>query len=87
MTCQWNIVVRADLNNLAAIHHQDPVGVDHGAQPMRDHDRGPAAPVFFERLKNALLSRAVKIAGRLVENQNRRVFEQRPRQRDALCLP
>ncbi len=68
------------------VHDDDPVGFEHGREPMRDDDRGAALHQLFERLLHEPLGLRVERTRRLVEQQNRRILEYRARQRDALAL-
>ena len=76
----------AAFDDPACLEHDDLVGMHDRRQPVRDHDRGPAALDIFERALDLGLGAAVERAGRLVEDQDRRVLEQRARDRDALLL-
>ena len=53
---------------------------------MGDDDRRPAFEQPVERLLDQHLGRAVDVRGRLVEDEDPRVGEQRPRDRDQLAL-
>jgi hypothetical protein len=70
------------LNNAAELQHYDAVEIPHGREPMRDGDDSQAA----ERLADRFLRFAVERGGRLVEQEERRVLEERPRDRNALTL-
>ncbi len=81
------IVVSAALCNVAAIQHKDLVGIRQRRQAMRDDDRcGPAAP-FAKRFKYFCFRPGVHGAERVVENEDSRIFEQRPGEGNALALP
>ena len=56
---------------------------------VRDHDDRLAelAVEPVEQVEDLLRRRAVEVAGRLVGDDDRRVGDQRPRDRDALLLP
>lgn len=60
--------VRAILDDPAALHHNDPVRVADGAEPVRDHNAGARVQDAGQRLLNpaARYSR-VDTADRLVE--------------------
>ena len=74
------LLVRAALGDLAVLEHDDLIGVLNGGEPMRDHEHGADGADLFERLLNQNLGFGVDIGGRLVENQNLRVVEHRPRE-------
>ena len=54
---------------------------------MRDHQRRAPARKLLKRMLDVVLGDGVQRAGRLVENQHGRVFEEQPRDRHALLLP
>lgn len=54
---------------------------------MRDDEAGPVLHEDFERLLNELFGFRIERGGRLVENENRRVLEERARDGHALPLP
>src|SRR5262245_65791457 len=54
---------------------------------MSDHGGGSAFHQSFERLDHQLLRRRIESRGRFVQNQNRRITDDRSRNRDALALP
>jgi hypothetical protein len=53
---------------------------------VRDHQRGAAARDALERVLDFLLGVAVERRGRLVEQQDRRAFQDRAGDGDALLL-
>ena len=59
----------------------------HGAQPVRDDERGAPAHCHVQGGLHGALALAVERAGGLVEQQQRRVLQDRPCDRDALALP
>src|SRR5712672_1539947 len=56
-------------------------------EAMGDRDHGPAVHQAGQRLADRFLGFAVERRGRFVEQQDRRVLQKRPRDRDALPLP
>ena len=76
----------AALDDAAGIHHQDLVGVHHRRQPVRDHQRGAADRDAVEFGLDRFLAFGIQRRGRLVEDQDRRILQQRARDRDALLL-
>src|SRR5437763_10507229 len=80
------LIVRSALNRATIVEDDDLVGVDDGRQAMSDHDRSPAFGHPVERLLDRLLSPAVERGGRLVQDQDRRGFEQGAGDRNALFL-
>ena len=53
---------------------------------MRDYKSGAAAPQRFEAVLNQRLAFAIEARGRLVENENPRIGQNRSGDRDALPL-
>ena len=78
--------VRAALDDRPLSEHEDLVGADDGGEPVRDHQRGAVLRHAVERVLDVLLGVAVERGGRLVEQQDRRRFEDRARDGDALLL-
>ena len=78
--------VRAALDDLPAIHHQDQVGRQDGAQAVGDDDAGAPGHDALQRLLDQRLRFAVQVAGGFVQHQDARVFEDDARQGDALLL-
>ena len=77
----------AALDDVLALHDGDLVGVSHGGQPVgHDHGRAPDAQLL-ERGLDALLGHGVERGGRLVEDQDLRVFQKDAGDGDALLLP
>ena len=74
------------LDDAAPLHHHDAVARQHGREPVRDHQRGAVAHQFFQRGLHQRLALRVERRGGLVEQQERRVAQDRARDRDALAL-
>ena len=81
------LVVGALLDDGAVVDHQDAVAAPGGAQPVRDHDRGPPAQPLLQVAPDLGLGGHVQRAGRLVQDRDRGVADERPRQGQALALP
>ena len=62
------------------------LGALHGGQPMRDHERGAVLRDALQRLLHGRLAFGIERAGRLVEQQDRRVAQDGAGERDALAL-
>ena len=80
------LVVRAALDDLAVLEHQDLVGAADRRQPVRDDERRPALPQRAQAVLDQRLALAVEARRRLVEDQDARVGEDRARDRDPLAL-
>ena len=70
----------------ALMHDHHLIGVTHRGKPVRDHDRGTALPQPRERHLDGCLALRVERAGRLVEQQDARIAQQRARQGHPLPL-
>ena len=79
-------VVPAALDDLAALDHQDGVGMHDGVQAVRDHDGGAVLAEMLDRLLHLLFGFGIERGGGFVEQDDRRVLDQRARDRDALAL-
>ena len=71
----------------AVIDDDDAIGLLHGCEAVRNDDRRALRHELLERLLHEQLARGVERARRLVEQQDRRILENRARDRDALPLP
>ena len=78
--------MRALFSDSPFVENADRVGVHHGCEPMRDHEHRLAPCERGERLLDERLVFRVGEGGRLIEHDDRRVFEDRARERDALAL-
>jgi hypothetical protein len=80
------LAVRAALDDAAVVHDQDLVGVHDGGETVRDDQRGVAAGDAVQLGLDRFLRFRVERRGRLVEDQDARVLQDRARDRDALLL-
>src|SRR5207302_8208910 len=78
----YELLVGALLDDAAAIEDQDPVGVRHRGQAMRDDD--PGGVQVAGALRDDLLGRIVQRARGLVEEHHPGPGHQRPGDHDAL---
>jgi len=78
--------VATTLENPAALENEDLVGMADGGKPVRDHKASSVFHEVVERLLDQALGRGVHARGRLVENQDRRVFQEGAGDREALLL-
>src|SRR5690606_387573 len=76
----------ADRGDAATFHDDDPVGLADGREAVRDDDRRAVLHQPLERLLHGALAFRIERARRLVEQQDRRVLEERAGDRDALAL-
>ena len=80
------LLVSADRLDLAPLEHEDRVRIHERRQPVRNDDHRPTARNPANVLVDDRLAVRIKRAGRLVENQDLRVENQRPRDRQSLPL-
>src|SRR5215470_2375050 len=78
--------MRAHFDDASGVQHDDAVGAANRREPVRDDDRRATGHQIVERLLHHHLAFGVERAGRLVEDQNWRVLQNRARDRDALAL-
>src|SRR6516164_9882687 len=70
----------AHADETAALYMEDLVGVPDRARTMRDDKAGARGDQPIERVDDGHLGSRVDGASRLIEDQDRRVLEKRPRQ-------
>ena len=80
------LLVGAALDDPALVEHDDLVGVAHGREPVGDRDRRAPLGQPLELGLDGRLGLRVERARRLVEDQHRRVAQDRPRDRHPLLL-
>ena len=71
------LVERAGLDDPSVLKHQNARRIAHGGEPVGDDEGGAAFHDFVERQIDALLGHRIERAGGFVEDQDRRVLEQR----------
>src|SRR5258706_5255043 len=81
------VAVRAALHDPPLRQDDDEIGVLHGGEPMRDDEHRTVRHQALDRFLHQALGLGVERAGRFVENEDGRIAEQRPGDRDALALP
>ena len=77
---------RTVFDDLARFQHHHPVEIAQRGEAMRDRDHGAPAHQAAERLADRLLGFAVERGGGLVEQQDRRILQERARNGNALAL-
>ena len=77
----------AGLDDRPVVEHEDAIRSDHARQPMREDQGGAALHQPVQRLLDYRLVLRIHRGQRLVEDQDRRVTQQRAGDRDALALP
>ena len=78
--------MRAHLDDAAVFHHDDAVGALDGGQPVGDDQGRAVLHRGFERRLHHPFTLGIECAGRLVEQQQRRVLQDRAGDADALAL-
>ena len=78
--------MRAALDDAAVVEDDDLVGVAHRGEAVRDRDHRPALREPLERGLHRALGLRVERRGGLVEDEDRGIAQDRPRDRDALLL-
>ena len=74
------------LDDLAVLEHEDLVGAADRRQPVRDDERRAALAQAPQAVLDHRLALAVEARRGLVEDEDARVGEDGPRDRDALAL-
>src|SRR6202034_246322 len=78
--------MRAHRNLVAVIHDDDPIGLQHRGEPMRDDERRASLHEPLERLLHQQLRFRVERARGLVEEEDGRILENCAGESDALAL-
>src|SRR5580658_6906965 len=79
--------VRAALADLAILEDEDFVGATDGGEAMGDDKGGAANHQVGEGFLHIHLGFGIEFGGGLIENENRRIFEDGAGYGDALSLP
>src|SRR5690349_15749323 len=80
------VLMGAVLDDRALVQDEDLVGAQDGREAVSDHERGAAPAQGDEALLDRGLALAVQARGGLVEDEDRRLREDRPGDRHALAL-
>ena len=75
------------LHHAAFVQHEDAVGIDHAGEPVRHDEHRAPAHEACERVLNHRLVLGIDRGERLVQQQDRRIPQQRAGDGDALALP
>jgi len=79
--------VSPDFRDTAALEHDDRIRPAHGREPMGDDERRAVTHQRLQRILDEQLRFCVERRRGLVEDQDRRIPEQRSRDRHTLTLP
>ena len=80
------LVVRATLDDAAVVKHDDHVGVAHGREPVRNHERGTPVHEGVHAPLHDLLGARVDGGRCLIQDHDRRVCNGRARNGEQLAL-
>ena len=75
------------LDDRPVLHHEDLVRGEDRGEPVGDQDARAVLHERLDRLLNLLLRDRVERRCRLVKDEQGRIFEEHPRDRDPLLLP
>ena len=78
--------MRPALHNSTILQHNNPVGSPGRRKPMGNDKSSPPAAQSIQALQKRLFSGGIQCAGGFVENQDRRVLKEGPRNRNALAF-
>src|SRR3569833_4009511 len=78
--------MRAALDDAAVVHYENLIGFDDGGEAMGDDERGVIGRDIAKLGQYRLLRFRIQRRGRLVEDQDARIFVYHPRDRHALLL-
>ena len=78
--------VTAFFDKPAGVEHEDAVG-NRGRQPMRDGDHGASPGEFLQRPADGRFGLRIQRGRRFVQDQNRRLADERASDCDALTFP
>src|SRR5260370_41087194 len=81
------LIVATVLDDAAMLDRDDPVRVAHGREQVSDDEDGPAGGNSFHVLLDGALAFVVQCAGRLVEDEDAWIGNERAGDRDSLALP
>src|SRR6516225_4343243 len=79
-------VERAGFDDAAGFEDENPRGIADGREPVRNHEGGSPLHDFDKRGLDFGFGQRVERACRLVENENRRILEERAGNREPLAL-
>src|SRR5438046_83789 len=80
------LVERARFDDVAGFEDENPCGIADRGEPVRNYEGGSALHDLYERGLDLGFGERIECARRLVENENRRVFQERPGNRQPLAL-
>ena len=81
-----SLFVRALFGNRAILHQKNPLRIPNGRKPVRDDERRAVFADFQHGATDLLLCDSIYRAGRFIQDQDRRVGEDGPRDGDQLAF-
>ena len=81
------LFVRSPLHDPTLLEHQDLVCAPYGGQTVSDDERRSSFSQRTKAVLNQSLALAVETRSRFIENENRRIREDRARDTEPLALP
>ena len=78
--------MRAFLDNAPMVQHHQPVRPAHGAEPVRDDQRGAPDEELGERVLDQPLALVVQVAGGFIQDENWRILKESTSERKPLAL-
>ena len=86
ITTSQKLFVRTLLHDLTTLDDTDKVSMDDGREAVSDDDRRAPRHQTIERTLHEALTLRIESRGRLVEDQDWRIFHDGPSDSDALAL-
>ena len=86
-TFRNEILMIPTLNNPPLFQHHNHIGILHGREPVGNHKHGPARHQTVHTPLHNRFRPSINTGGRFIQNQNRRVRNGRPGNRQKLPLP
>lgn len=81
------LLVSAALDDAPAVDDEELIGVQHRAEPVRDHQTSPSVQYPVQCFTDGRLGLGVQVRRRLVQDDDRRRLQQKPGDRKTLLLP
>ena len=81
------LLMRTQRHQLAVIDHRNPISVFHRGQAVRDNQCGASRHQAGQGLLYQVLTFGIQRTGGLIEQQDRRIHQQRPGNCQSLTLP
>src|SRR3989344_4315427 len=83
----YKLFMRAHFGYFPSLQHHDSVHFRNSGKSVSDNDSRLIFHQFIKSLLNVGLARAIERTGRFVQDKDRRIFEHRSSNSDALAFP